>query len=348
MSSPGSFQSILVPLDGSPLAEQAIPVALAIAERAGSKVRLVLVHQELSPLLLMESAKVYATNLLAIQASESDYLEALTGRLRKRLGRALSSAVIEGPVASTLAEYIRDIGADLVVMTTHGRGGIRRAWLGSVTDQLIRTLQVPVLAVRAREGAAVTERVSVPEILVPLDGSPLAEAVLEPAAALARLWGAKVSLVQIVQPVLPATDPALPFPSGYDEQLTAIRRDLAQDYLRDMAEGLREQGIEATGVAVLGGATADTLLDLARSERVGLVALATHGRGGVRRLALGSVADKLVRAADMPVLVVRPSGKRAKRVRGDSDVAVPARAGMRAPTICGDELVAQRGRCSCS
>jgi nucleotide-binding universal stress UspA family protein len=181
-------------------------------------------------------------------------------------------------------------------------------------------MEVPVITVRAQEGAEQTETVKIPEILVPLDGSPLAESVLAPVAALARITGAKVSLVQIVQPVLLATDPALPLPSGYDDQLTAIQRDAAQDYLRDIAEELRKQGIEASGTAVLGGATAATILDLARPERVGLVALATHGRGGVRRLVLGSVADKVVRGAEVPVLIIRPASRRAKRVSAESRV----------------------------
>jgi nucleotide-binding universal stress UspA family protein len=230
----------------------------------------------------------------------------VTARLEKQMRNALSSVMLKGPVVSTLAEYTRAVAADLVVMTTHGRGGIRRAWLGSVTDELIRTLEIPVLAVRAREDGAQPEAVSIPEILVPLDGSPLSEAVLSPVVALARLSGAKVSLVQIVQPVFVSTEPALAFPSGYDERLTAMQRDAARDYIHDIAGKLREQGVEATGVAVLGGATATTILELAHSGRVGMLALATHGRGGFQRLLLGSVADKLVRAAEIPVLVIRP------------------------------------------
>jgi nucleotide-binding universal stress UspA family protein len=240
-----------------------------------------------------------------MERADRDYLRSVAARVRGRLGRALSSAVLQGPIVRTLTRYVRELSTDLVVMTTHGRGGIRRAWLGSVTDQLFRTLDVPVLTVRAREGGS-GGPVIVPEILVPLDGSALAEAVLEPAAVLARLWDAEMTLVQIVQPVLLAIDPALPLPSGYDEQLTNMQRDAAQDYIHDIAERLRNQGVRASGVAVLGGATANTILDMARPDRVGMVALATHGRGGVRRLALGSVADKLVRAAEVPVLVVRP------------------------------------------
>src|SRR5215212_9167057 len=132
------FRSIIVPVDGSRLAEGAIPYALAIAERAKSKVRLVLVHPENYPPLLIEPAKVY--------------LKELTGRLRKRLGQSLSSIILNGPTAASLVRHAREIEADLVVMSTHGHGGLRRAWLGSVTDQIIRSLEVPVLAVRAAEG----------------------------------------------------------------------------------------------------------------------------------------------------------------------------------------------------
>jgi nucleotide-binding universal stress UspA family protein len=310
------LRSILVPLDGSTVAEQALPVALSIAERAGCKVKLVLVHQ---PLLGVESGPAYTKMELAMEKANRDYLKSVVARYRDRLGRALTSAVLEGPVAATLARYGHELSADLMVMTTHGRGGIRRAWLGSVADQLIRTSEVPILVVRAHEHDH-TPAAKVGEILVPLDGSPLAEAVLEPVTALARLWDAEISLVQVVRPITLTSDPVLPFPVGYSDEVTRMRREEAQDYIRDVAERLREAGVKASGVAVLGGAVAETLLNLARPERVGLMATATHGRGGVRRLVLGSVADKLVRAAEVPVLVVRPTGSRARRKPRESNV----------------------------
>jgi nucleotide-binding universal stress UspA family protein len=178
--------------------------------------------------------------------------------------------------------------------------------------------------VRPREGEAAESAVNLAEILVPLDGSPLAEAVLEPAAALARLWDGEMSLVQVVRPIVLDSDPVLPFPIGYSDQATTIRRESAQDYIRDVAERLRESGVKASGVAVIGGGIADTLLNLARPERIGLVAVATHGRGGLRRLALGSVADKLVRAAEVPVLVVRPAARRSRRSSKEHNVSAGA------------------------
>ena len=316
------FRSILVPLDGSALAEQAIPTAVAIAERAESKLKLLLVHE---PPPLLDAGSTYTELELAMEKADRDYLHSVAGRLRERLGSALSSAVVKGPVTRTLARYARELGTDLIVMTTHGRGGIRRAWLGSVADELIRTSEAPVLIVRPSDSDAPHTFVPPAELMVPLDGSPLAEAVLEPVTALARLWDAEISLIQVVRPVILTSDPPLPFPTGYSDEETRMRREQAQDYVRDIAEHLRESGVKASGVAVIGGSVAHTLLDLARPERVSIVALATHGMGGLRRLVLGSVADKLVRGAEVPVLVVSPTGSRARHKAEESDVPIAAR-----------------------
>jgi nucleotide-binding universal stress UspA family protein len=306
MPSTESFRSILVPVDGSPLAERAIPLAIEIAKRTGAKVRLALVHQEIPDVPVLASPETYVDSRLKMQRSENAYLRALSEHVTTQLGRRVSATALSGPAAATLIEYARDSEADLVVMTTHGRGGIQRAWLGSVVDQMIRNLSVPVLAVRASETSQVESPASVSGILVPLDGSPLAEDALQPAARMARLWSAKISLVRIVQPVLIGTDPALPLASTYDEQLTRLEIVAAQEYLDAVSLRLRNQGVESSAQVMLGGPTADTILQLAQSKPVSMIALATHGRGGMPRLVLGSVADKLIRGADVPVLVVRP------------------------------------------
>ena len=308
---PSPFRSILVPLDGSPLAEQAVPLAASIAQRGGGKLRLILVH-ELPPAPVDPvAAKLFISIELASRKSERGYLRGIQARLREGGTRLSSAVTLTGKAGPELAQYVRELGIDLVVMATHGRGGIRRAWLGSVADHLIRTLEVPVLLVRPREGEPGPDRLpGMGQILVPLDGSPLAEQALDAAAALAHIWDAEVTLLQVVRPVLLSVDPALPLPSAYDEELTASCRQQAQDYLDDIVEQMHGQGLRATGVAVVGWNAADTILDVARPERVAVVALATHGRGGLRRLVLGSVADKLVRGADVPVLVYHPTGRR--------------------------------------
>jgi len=284
------FRSIVVPVDGSSLAEGAIPYALALAERTQSQVRFVLVHPGQYPPLLIDTA--------------TGYLAEVTERFRPRLGASLSSIILNGPAASSLVQHVRDIGADLVVMTTHGRSGIERAWLGSVADEVIRSIEVPVIVLRPRTDGTVPA-FDMREILVPLDGSPLAETAIGPAAVLANLWDAEMSLVEMVYPVLFTPDAVLPFAGGYDEELTAGKCELAKDYVRDLSGSLRAKGIRASGTALVGPRpVAESLLDLAHPARISLVALATHGRGGLRRLVLGSVADKVVRGAQVPILVI--------------------------------------------
>jgi nucleotide-binding universal stress UspA family protein len=304
------FRSILVPVDGSPLAEQIIPLALEIARVARSRVRLVLVHQTPTPPFDAQSEQLYVSIDLATRETEREYLTNLGAKLRKSSGLQISTVMVEGPIGPTLVKYARDIGADLVATTTHRRGGLRGAWLGSVADHLIRRLQIPVIAVQARDTTAGhPSRPKIREILVPLDGSPLAEAALSPASTLAKLFGAELLLVQVVWPVSAGNLLPVPFPAGYDNEVIGVQRKETEQYLEGVANDLRERGVAAKASVVVGHDVAEALLDLAHPQRIDLVVLATHGRGGIQRLMLGSVADKLIRGAGPPVLVVRP-GKR--------------------------------------
>lgn len=304
-----AFGSILVPLDGSTFAEQALPLATRIAWSASSRLRLGLVHELSRVPLDLDDAQLFTSIELASRKAEREYLRAVQARLRGGGTRLSRAVTLTGSAGPALARYVREMGIDLVVMASHGRGGIRRAWLGSVADHLIRNLDVPVLLVRPATGGASLGSPTADQILVPLDGSPLAEEALGPAIALARIWGAQLMLLQVVRPVQLPANMALPYPSSYDEDLTAIRRTQAQDYLGDVVERLKEQGIRAACAAAVGWGAADAILDQARRGRVAFVVLATHGRGGLRRLALGSVADKVVRGAELPVLVCRPAGR---------------------------------------
>ena len=304
---PRPFQSILVPLDGSPLAEQVIPLALEIARAARSKVRLVLAHQTPQPPVDPHSSQLYVSTDLAMRKVEREYLNTLRTRLRESSGLQISAVTIDGPAGPTLGKYVQDVGADLVAMTTHGRGGLRGAWLGSVADHLIRSLKIPVIVARAREGmSTLPDPPKIAEILVPLDGSPLAEAALAPASAIAGLFGAELLLVQVVWPLSAGSLLPVPLPSGYGTEVLGVERKEAQRYLDGLANDLRDRGVGIRATVVVGHNVAEALLELAHPQRIDLVAIATHGRGGIQRLILGSVADKLIRGAGPPVLVVRP------------------------------------------
>jgi nucleotide-binding universal stress UspA family protein len=250
---------------------------------------------------------------LAGRKADRDYLRRIQDGLRQR-GVKLSSAVtLRGAIGPQIARYVQELGVDLVIMGTHGRGGIRRAWLGSVADYLLHHLDVPILLIHPTEADGSKTFGRGNQILVPLDGSSLAEEALEPAGALARLWNAELSLLQVVVPVVVSYDAAVVTTNAYDEELTELCRKDAQDYMDSAAERLREQGLKASGAAMVNWNVAETILSAARSDEVGMIVIASHGRSGLRRFVLGSVADKLVRGGDTPVLVHRPTARAAKK-----------------------------------
>jgi nucleotide-binding universal stress UspA family protein len=309
----GRYRSILVPLDGSRLSERALPLALAIADRARAKLRLVLVsvpRVSLSAPIPMSLRQLYGSYELEARKSERAYLKTLADQLKRQFpSLAVTSRTLTGPVGRTLLEYVRDSRSDLVVMTSRGQGGLRRLWLGSVADAMIRRSSVPVLLVRPDENASprpVLENLS--QILTPLDGSALSETILGPAMQLASLAGAELMLVEVIQPLASSFEGQSTAPLRFDVELTNSRRKEAADYLKGLAEECLKAGVQAAYSAPLSGNVADAILGLAESPTVGLIAIATHGLGGMKRLALGSVADKLVRTAPRPILVYRPVG----------------------------------------
>jgi nucleotide-binding universal stress UspA family protein len=309
------FRSILVPLDGSRLSEQALPLALAIAERAKGRLRLVMVNQLPAIPLSASGRQLYVSLELAARKSERAYLKAFTEQLKKQSSSsAITSTTLTGPVADTLRDYIHESRTDLVVMTSRGQGGLRRLWLGSVADAMIRGSSVPILLVRPEDNPSphpVLENLR--QILVPLDGSTLAEGILDPARELAALAGAELVLVEVIHPLASPLESQSAAPSTFDVELTDLRRKEAADHLRKVAEQCMNAGVKATYSAPMGTNVADTILGLAESPTIGMIALATHGRGGVKRLAVGSVADKVVRAAPRPTLVYRPPRRAGSR-----------------------------------
>ena len=304
----GRYRSILVPLDGSRLSEQALPLAVAIAERARAKLRLVLVHRTPTVPLSSKQRRLYVSLGLAARKPEMAYLKALTDQIKSQSSSlAVLFRTLEGAVASALRHYIRDSRTDLVVMTSRGQAGLQRLWFGSVADAMIRGSTVPVLLVRPELDPSRQARLqNLGKILVPLDGSALAEKILGPAKQLASLAGAELMLVEVIQPLAASLESQSVSPSKFDVELTTLRRKAATDYLSRVVEECLKAGVKATYSAPLGNHAADSILGLAESPQIGMIAIATHGRAGIRRLAIGSVADKVARAAPCPILVYRP------------------------------------------
>ena len=177
------YRSILVPLDGSPVGERAIPIALRVARHAGAQVDLAHVHEAIG---LGGGIPMIDTRLdTEVKNGMRTALERLRERIATRAGVTLTASFLEGEIVPELLAHVKAREIDLVVMTTHGRGGVSRVWLGSVADALVRQLRIPVLL--GRRAAVVRGGAKAPpfrRVLVPLDGSAFAEDVLAHAVAL--------------------------------------------------------------------------------------------------------------------------------------------------------------------
>jgi nucleotide-binding universal stress UspA family protein len=304
------YRTILVPTDGSPVSARALPVAAALARRTGATLHLVTVHDPsvFIPFVPGEIAvPVYDAEAVEAQrAHDREALEVQAATLRDG-GLAVQTALLEGTIVEALAEHADAIGADLTVMATHGRSGFQRLRLGSVASSYLTRAAAPVFLVRAPADDAPlpTEAEALPTgtLLCPLDGSSFAAAIIPHARRFAEQLGLTMELLSVTAP---AAIPMAPFGT---EALLADPRDL------DVQEEAREEYLATIAAACPPGtrtrvvtdmSVAKTILDIATADRAGAIAMATHGRTGFRRFMLGSVADEVLRGADVPMLVFRP------------------------------------------
>lgn len=310
------FHTIMVPLDTSAFSEHALPWARTIACHAAAThattVHLVHVHVPIY-LTVLNDANVGGVPILdetadaESQQREHDHVAVIRKTLGRLPGVEVRCTLLHGPIAAVLTEHAKTIGADLIVMTTHGRGGVARAWLGNVADAVMRQGCIPVLMVRPHETASSpAQEMTIKRILVPLDGSPLAEQALAPARNLDPAGAATYVLMHAIPPFifggyLPGIDVDEP-----DPRSTQRQRAEAQAYLERVAGTLRAEGRHVETVLSSGLPPAVAIEEAAREQRADVIALATHGRSGLRRMLLGSVADKVVRAAHTPVLLYHP------------------------------------------
>ena len=274
---------ILVPLDDSPEARVALPYAAALATPGTEIVLLTIVPS--------------ATDADAARTG----LETAAQRLRVA-GQTVRTEVATGDPARRIVDVAADLRPEMIVMASHGRGALGRLIYGSVADQVGREAPVPVMVVRARQLAP--GPVGITRLVVPLDGSPRAEAALPVATAISRRLGTPISLVRAVDPadlMPPAVGmgEAIPF-EIYDDAEKELEQQ-AQHYLGAMAQKLREQGLPVT-TSVLMGPPARSIKEATRLGDV--LVLSSHERTGVMRWLLGSVAEKLTREDESPVILV--------------------------------------------
>ena len=296
------YQSILVPLDGSALAESALTVAGTLAERWGAELRLVHAHRT----AVAEELATYGITGEAARSTAEHYMTGMADRLRVAHHAKTSADVVDGTAAESIAAYATSVGSDLIVMASHGRTGASRFWLGSVADAVMRSTAAPVLIVRRTASATASVRgAPFSRVLVPLDGSEFAEQALPHAIAFAKLGAAEVHLVRVEEPAesLRASVWALA-PQEPDDLPERLRR--AGDDLQTVIDRFKSDWSPAAASAEARAArrVGDAIAEVALERGTDLIAITTHGRGASRML-VGSVADKVVRGTQCSVLLAK-------------------------------------------
>lgn len=331
------FKHILVPLDGSERAERTLPIAARIARASGAVMHLVQVVQGLAEYETGMAPPVTWAPASAPRdrATAAEYLARVVAA-PELAGIEKQTGVYAGPVADTLLLVAEQRQADLIVLASHGRSGLARWALGSVAYKLTRHAPMPVLLLRDQMPAAF---VAAPErepalcVLVALDGSPLAEAALEPSAwaavALAAPGQARLHLVRVVDQydLLDAPQDVAVGPD-WEALATAWVVNASKNYLAGVAHRIQAGPLDGQNITVSWSVVKDrettsyerdVASAILRTAEVGegvegttaptrceLIALATHGRGGLARWVMGSITERVVEGARVPVLIVRP------------------------------------------
>jgi nucleotide-binding universal stress UspA family protein len=285
--------TILVPLDGSRLAERALPLASQLAHALGEQLRL-------------ERSYTFGANAdliptLGIEDAARDYLQEQLEPLQRQEGIFASISAEYGPAASRILADAEAPDVAYIVMATHARAGFERALIGSVAEQVTRGARVPVFLMPA---AAPPDRELAPirQVAVALDGSALSEALIPPVLRLAGCLGASVTLMRAyAAPEEPLYDQQRRMISTIDQRFEHISA-LAADYLATLAERFSHGGVRPATMHTLSDHPGDGVLEMARTAAADLIVMATHGRSGLDRLRHGSITEQVLRHSTVPLL----------------------------------------------
>jgi nucleotide-binding universal stress UspA family protein len=308
------FQRMLVLLDGSELAEVVFPYAKELAGRLALDV--ILLH------VFGPAGKDFAPMHRAYIDRSAATIKRQAQEVRKKLGKEaagkpvkVQGEVIMGYHADEILTYVDEHTVDLILMATHGRSGIKRWVMGSVADKILRASKVPVWLVRAGlEEETPFDKWPSKTIIVPLDGSELAESILPLVETLAQQWGKGLMNVTLVRVCEPPVTPSYYSPelSGvplnwgeFMEQETTRCKQTSGEYLAETAKRLSDKGISVHG-EVLVGKAADEIIDFANKNPFSIIAMATQGRSGLRRLVYGSTAESVLVGVICPLILLRP------------------------------------------
>jgi len=303
--SPRVLRGVLVPLDGSQLAEQALPVGAARARGTGATLHLVSVHEPMPLAAMSPDHPMLQEVETEVHEERLRYLESVAASARASPPTQVVTSLVTGHPAASLCEYVETHPVDLVVMTTRGRGGLSRLWLGSVADRMLRRVAIPVLLLQPDEALQSTE---FRRVLVALDGQD-AQPVLDAVELLGSdANGLHCTLTRVVEPTVPVLSSLAARPARLPPDWNAKQEVEARNYLATLAAQLGTRGWNVSWQLLIGRGVADQVLYLADAIQADAIVVGTRGARGVERLLLGSIADKIVRGARVPVLVAPAIG----------------------------------------
>jgi nucleotide-binding universal stress UspA family protein len=295
------YERILVPLDGSELAEVALPYAEELAGRLDSEVILLYVDD-------LSKDQYHHMHQFYMQKISESVKQGATRSSGKSGVQTVQvkSEILPGHPAEEIVGYVDRENIDLMVMATHGQSGLKRWALGSVADKVVRATTRPVILIRAKGTRAdVREKGIMRSVLMPLDGSKAGEAAVPFVESLASRLQAKVILLQVL---------ARGYEVGYDyvaltDRQIELDKAAATNYLSDVGAQLKKKGI-TVATEVRFGNIADEISKFADEIQTDMVAMSTHGRSGVSRRVFGSIAERVLREGNSPLLLVRSPGAR--------------------------------------
>jgi nucleotide-binding universal stress UspA family protein len=256
----------------------------------------------------VEHAPAFGTQILdSVMEQASQYLEREADRMNAA-GVKSSFKALMGDPSEVIVDHAREIKADLIAMATHRGSGLARGILGSVTDRVLRSAGMPVMAVHPESLNAFSGTNGHPQtVLVPLDGSERSASIVDLALDIAKAVSAEVVFFRVVQyPYYGVT--AIDASYYHTDYGISFQRQEAEAYLEPFKEKAKAMGLKARSLVVT-GSPASRLLDEAKSLNRPLIVMSTRGASGIKRWVLGSVADKVVRSSGLPVLVVPPPEK---------------------------------------
>lgn len=299
------YSKILIPLDGSKIAENALPYARYLARRCKIPVELLAAIDvgEFATYLPIDRAELLDKLIRNETAAAENYLRRVAESFP---GTEATWTVRVGHPGDVIVGAAEKHAGILIVMASHGRSGLGRFLLGSVAERVLRSVRNPLLLIRAREGVGSDGERELKSVVVPLDGSQLAERAIPMAGELAKRLGLEAVLLRAYGvPYVGYVAEDNFRPMNYGEILEAERSE-ANRYIGAMADKMKKLEVPTVASIVKVGTPAAAIIDFASDHPERLIVMASHGRAGVKRWVLGSVAEAVARHGRSPMLILRP------------------------------------------